>query len=283
MYFLLSALAQASAIAIIAIALALFLRATGVVILEATIFGTALALAVVTGISRQSAAAPRGGWFLLSAILALLLTVSLLAFYRVCRSARGGDATTLMMSFALMNVLALTMSKLTDGKSVNVGADFLGNPLGVSLLGWGVILAFHIASRRGSSLSAVKLARDNDALLTTFGLSGNRIRITTTLLACVFLALGSLLFIIEQENFSASKYELYLIPAFSVAISRKRLNALSIGATSLGLVVTERLLEFFGPPLLQRVYQSIILVVLALCAPPIAELYRRLKYQSEIA
>ena len=208
MPFLWSALAQASAIALVAIALALLLRSTGVVVLEATVFGTAIALAVVTGLSHQSRAAPEGRWFIASAVIALILTISLLAFYRLCRAARGGDATTLMMSFALMNALALVMTNLTDGKSVNVGSDLLGNPIVVATIGWVIIFSLYIASRRGPGFAALKLARENDALLVTFGLSGQKIRMSITLIACALLAIGSMLFVIGQENFAANRYEL---------------------------------------------------------------------------
>ena len=70
----------------------------------------------------------------------------------------------------------------------------------------------------------------------------------------------------------------YLIPAFSVAISHRRLDVILISITSLGLVLAERLLESWGAPLLMRAYQGGILIVLALCAPVITSSYHRIKY-----
>jgi hypothetical protein len=278
LYILGIALAQASAVALISIGLGIILRSTGVFVLETTIFGTAAALGLVTALFHQSSAAPPGEWFVASALIALALSVSLLFFYRLCRSARGGEATTMMMSFALMNALARTMTALTDGKSVNIG---LNDPIMLALLGWGVILTLYWLSRKNDDkLVALKLARDNDTLLANFGLSGPKIRFITILGGSGLLAFGAVLYILQQENFAANKFEVYLIPAFAVAISRQRLDTFSMASMALCLVIVEKLLESWGALVLLRAYQSMILVALALIGPLGAALYKRYRSRS---
>jgi hypothetical protein len=259
-----NSLAQAAAIAIIATALAFISRATGVFILEAAVFGTASALALAGAVSRQSPAAPQLSWFLLSALLSLGLSVALINFYRHCRRARGGDSTALMMSFALMNTLALTITSVTDGKSVNIDSEAFGSPLRVAIVGWAVMGLICVLMRGRRFLAMIKLARDNDSLLSTFGISASIVRLIVTLTSCSLLALGVAVYVFRQENFSTSKADVYVIPAFAVAICQSRLKVVLIGSLSIILVFLEQFLESNGQLILGRAYEGALLVALAL-------------------
>ena len=193
---------------------------------------------------------------------------------------KRGEATTLVMSFALMTCLSLIANRLTEGKSIAVGDAVLGNALITALVGWATVIVIWRLSLTPEVQARIKLSRDNDPLLTTFGISGRKVRLLTLIGSCVLLSAGTFLYIAQQDYFAASNYSSYIIPVFAVAISQSSPNVWRISLVSLLLTGIERYLRIWGEPTLIRAYQGGILVALIIIAPLLTTAWYHLKPRS---
>ncbi len=250
-------------VAFVALGLALSFRATGTFLLEHAVAALIISFVVLislrggrSGVSIPTLAAV--------AIISLLVGECLYHLYYSWRSVRGGESSSLVTSYAVMNTLALLAERVTQGRSIQTRLELSGVAL-ISCLALSLLIIWWML-RRSRLEAQVKLARDARGLLQSFGVSPRKVIFYTKLVSVALLTFGALGYLLTKENFSISRLELLLIPSFAVVLATVELSVLRITIFSAAIVICEySMIYFLGNSVLVKVYQSgLFLVMVAL-------------------
>jgi hypothetical protein len=253
---------DAISVSVVSIALAIVLRAFGVIPLERLVFSLGLSLALLAAIKRN---VNLGTYWPLIAVslVALLLGALLLPFYRYCRKAKGGDAMALVMSFALMNMLAIFANQSIQGRSIPTRLSGSQTLAGAGFLI--IVLSVRFFLEESRLETGLKLYCDASAFLRNFvrplPIVLLRVEILSTLLAFI----GVLGFLVSKENFSMQRLHLLLIPSFAACLASRTLKIEPIVLTALSVIlVSYAIVYLFGNSILVQAYQAALFIVVVL-------------------
>jgi len=266
-------MASAGPVAVAAASLSLLQRCIGVLPLEVAAFGASATAVISMALVQQTPGSPPVGALVLPVLVSLGCGLPLSAFYHRCRRTRSGEVIALIMSFALMRVMTIWAIRASEGKSIVTIASALRGKYGsgaATRLDLAVVLLSTLVlgvlglllSPRSQTGTKVRLARSNDALLWTFGTSGERVRATTYLVGAVVWFIGSVMYCARQDTFAVQDYDSFLIPTLAVSILVPGLNIWGTAVAALVVAVLRSALLSGGGFVLVRLFESLGLVAL---------------------
>ena len=268
MEYLLEIVSASLSISLLAYGLSLIQRSYGIVVLETLPFAIGCSLFFLDSLRPRSPSTLYAPALILPTLASLISIFVLQKWYSRWRLRVAGEPTALLLSFAIMNVWILYMSKASNGLSVPLGLEDFGIirtklrleaiDISLSLL---VIIATVLYLGRRGLMAAIKLAKDDHRLLTTFGHDANRVKRRVLYVSIGLCTIGTLLFVSLQDTFAVSNCFAVLIPAFAVAIAQNRIKAIHIAALSLLLGAGVQILTLHTSELLRDVHTSLLFCV----------------------
>ncbi len=232
--------------------------------LELSIFGTSISLALFSLFHPSKNVNELSKSFLVFGLVAFVCVFLASRLYRCSRSSRGGEATGIIMSLSLMNFLASFIDKITGSKAIPININISNKPYLPFLLAafTSIFLLIIVRNKRISGL--IKLARDNDSLLSSFGFNGEKIRSLAAASIAIISAIGFVTYISVQTTFSMTNHMQILIPSFAIAISIEKLNFPLLLLISFIVTYIEHIFVSSGSPILLKAYESLSFIAILL-------------------
>lgn len=261
---------SAGPLALIAFGLALFYRTSGILPLEMIVAATCFAMLPIAFLGSpgtyQHAAFLR---LLLVGIVVAAVAAGLVPVYRKFRIYRGGEAATLIISFALMSAAIVVSSLWVGSRALPVAAQLatLGlapnGPLVTTsvLVGTFSWIAVAIWAERSGFGVMARLTRDDGAFLKSLGRDPKFVLLISYLVALVFCVIGTFLYMIRQDRFSIQSLNTYLLLVFALAFVSRGLSIGPILIVSLVVMTGGAVLNLLLPPQLDLLYQGVILIL----------------------
>jgi hypothetical protein len=156
-----------------------------------------------------------------------------------------------------MSFLANFIDKMTDSKAVPISIFISRRPYLPLLLAVFISTCLVIILRNKRISGLLKLARDNDSLLYSFGLNGEKIRDMAVASFAIISSIGFVIYLSVQTTFSMINHMQILIPSFAIAISIEKANLPLLLMISLIVTYMEKKFVSSGSPILIKAYNSL--------------------------
>jgi len=268
---------SALALSVVSLGLCATDRCIGVVPLEILPLGVGSSLGILSLLGTGSPSTLSGRDILPLAIGCAVLVFFLHPLYVEWRLRLGGESISLMFSFAVMTCWIQAMSISTDSKSINpIIPEFIRSNQSLNLKLIVIVVSLSVLflaanlSRRHGALAALQLSLGDSRLLATFGLSSASCQRIVLAFSILLIAIGSMLYICLQQNFSIQNSYDIIVPAFAISLSQTRIRIPLIMTVSIILMTgIEYLTKVSAESTIREVHQASLfglVVVIALVA-----------------